>query len=74
LPFVFEASGSETHFTNGFDPEPRARRLFWFPQPASLARALREAEAHPQAPTWRAKVLETGCECIPTENRPQEGL
>lgn len=26
LPFVFEASGTETHFTNGFDPAPRAER------------------------------------------------
>jgi hypothetical protein len=26
-PFVFEASGSETHLTNGLDPVPRARRL-----------------------------------------------
>jgi type I restriction enzyme R subunit len=34
LPFVFEASGSETHFTNGYDPQPRARKLFAFPQPA----------------------------------------
>jgi type I restriction enzyme, R subunit len=25
LPFVFEASGSETHFTNGYDPNPRAQ-------------------------------------------------
>ena len=33
LPFVFEASGGETHFTNGFDPAPRARRLFHFPRP-----------------------------------------
>ena len=24
LPFMFEASGSETHFTNGYDPQPRA--------------------------------------------------
>ena len=22
LPFIFEASDSETHFTNGFDPDP----------------------------------------------------
>lgn len=28
LPFVFEASGTETHFTNGFDPHPRAREVF----------------------------------------------
>ena len=31
LPFVFEASGTETHYTNGFDPAPRARRVFALP-------------------------------------------
>ncbi|MEV1287745.1 DEAD/DEAH box helicase family protein [Micromonospora sp. NPDC049679] len=56
LPFVFEASGSETHFTNGFDPQPRARRIFAFPQPGILARILRDAAAEPNRPTWRAKV------------------
>ncbi|MGH3518410.1 MAG: hypothetical protein ACRDQ7_13530, partial [Haloechinothrix sp.] len=56
LPFVFEASGSETHFTNGFDPEPRARRIFNVPQPAMLARVLREAEQDQERPTWRACV------------------
>ena len=56
LPFVFEASGTETHFTNGYDPEPRARKLFAFPKPSTFARILRDAEANPQAPTWRGKV------------------
>ncbi|WP_185734791.1 type I restriction endonuclease subunit R [Micromonospora globispora] len=56
LPFVFEASGSETHFTNGFDPQPRARRIFAFPQPRTLARILRDADTDPEHPTWRAKV------------------
>jgi len=56
LPFIFEASGSETHFTNGYDPTPRARRIFAFPTPTTLARALREAEADPERPTWRAKL------------------
>ena len=56
LPFVFEASGTETHFTNGFDPAPRARRIFAFPRPGTLARILRDAEADPERPTWRAKV------------------
>ncbi|MDP4014178.1 MAG: DEAD/DEAH box helicase family protein [Candidatus Nanopelagicales bacterium] len=56
LPFVFEASGSEVHFTNGFDPTPRARRIFSFPQPEALARIIRDSEAHPDAPTWRARV------------------
>ncbi len=37
LPFVFEASGTETHFTNGYDPQPRARKLFAFPKPSTFA-------------------------------------
>jgi type I restriction enzyme R subunit len=56
LPFVFEASGTETHFTNGYDPDPRARRLFCLPRPEALARIVRDAADNPQAPTWRAKV------------------
>ncbi len=48
LPFVFEASGTETHFTNGYDPEPRARKVFAFPKPSTFARILRDAEANPQ--------------------------
>ena len=56
LPFVFEASGSETQFTNGFDPSPRARTIFNFPQPETLARIIRDAGADADAPTWRAKV------------------
>ena len=54
LPFVFEASGTETHFTNGFDPEPRARRLFHFPQPETLARILKRKDD--EHPTWRGAV------------------
>ena len=65
LPFVFEASGSEVHVTNGFDPEPRARSIFAFPRPETLARTLRTAyptAAGPGAvepvedPTWRGRV------------------
>ncbi len=56
LPFVFEASGTETHFTNGYDPDARARRLFNAPRPETLARILRDVQADPDHPTWRAKV------------------
>lgn len=56
LPFVFEASGTETHFTNGLDPDARARKVFSFPKPRALARLLRAADESPSAPTWRAKV------------------
>lgn len=58
LPFVFEASGTETHFTNGFDPVPRSRRIFNFPKPETLAATIRSANDEPtMAPTWRGKVL-----------------
>jgi type I restriction enzyme R subunit len=56
LPFVFEASGSETQYTNGFDPNPRARKIFNFPKPETLARIIRDAEIRPDAPTWRGRV------------------
>ncbi|WP_353649816.1 DEAD/DEAH box helicase family protein [Nakamurella sp. A5-74] len=57
LPFIFEASSSEIHFTNGYDPHPRARQIFGIPQPGTLARIIRDAADAPEAPTWRAKVL-----------------
>ena len=56
LPFVYEASGSETRFTNGFDEIPRARQVFNFHQPETLARFVREYEENPTAANWRAKV------------------
>ena len=56
LPFIVEANGSETHFTNGFDPDARARRLFCVPRPETLAKVIRDAKADPDRPTWRAKV------------------
>lgn len=37
LPFVYESTGRETHFTNALDPEPRARGVFAFHQPETLA-------------------------------------
>ena len=40
LPFVFEAGGTGTHFTNGFDPEPRPADL-QLPEAATLAMTLR---------------------------------
>ena len=36
LPFLYESTGIETHFTNGLDPEPRARNVFAFHRPESL--------------------------------------
>lgn len=55
LPFIYEANGSEIHFTNLFDPEARARGIFNFPRPETLARILRESEVS-DSPTWRGRV------------------
>lgn len=54
LPFVFEASGTETHFTNGFDPEPRARPIFNFPKAETLGEILKVKDS--THPTWRGRV------------------
>lgn len=55
LPFIYEASGTETHYTNLYDPEPRARHIFNFQKPETLARFIRESEIQAQA-TWRGCV------------------
>ncbi len=47
LPFLWESTGVETHFTNGLDPEPRARGVFAFFRPELLAQWL--AFLSPQA-------------------------
>ena len=40
LPFLYESTGIETHFTQGLDPVPRARNVFAFHQPDQLAKWL----------------------------------
>ncbi len=42
LPFGYESTGDETWFTCRFDPEPTARRVFWFHRPATLADQIAE--------------------------------
>lgn len=76
LPLLFEDLDTETHFTNGYDPDPRARRIVAFPKPATRARALRDAETDPGHPTWllatrtessaqrTARTCCTGCSCL----------
>lgn len=40
LPFAYQSTGAETRFTNGLDPEPRARSVFAFHRPEALAELL----------------------------------
>lgn len=37
LPFIYESTGTETRFTNGYDPEARSRHVFTFHRPETLA-------------------------------------
>ncbi|MGH2772142.1 MAG: DEAD/DEAH box helicase family protein, partial [Actinomycetota bacterium] len=43
LPFLYEATGVETFFTNLFDPNPRSRRVFTFHRPETIRLWLEEA-------------------------------
>ncbi|MDZ7751420.1 MAG: type I restriction-modification enzyme R subunit C-terminal domain-containing protein [Gammaproteobacteria bacterium] len=43
LPFAYQSTGAETKFTNGLDPEPRARSTFSFHRPDTLAQWLDDA-------------------------------
>jgi len=36
LPFLYQSTGVETHFTNLLDPDPRSRDVFTFHRPATL--------------------------------------
>jgi type I restriction enzyme R subunit len=50
LPFLFESTGVETHFTNGLDPQPRARGVFAFFRPELLAEWLTYLSPAPGQP------------------------
>ena len=57
LPFVFEAIGhARPTSPTATTPSRGPGSMFNFPKPSTLARILRDAEADPERPTWRAKV------------------
>ena len=56
LPFIYESTGAETRFTNGYDPEARSRRVFTFHRPETLAEWSRQIVEDPDAPTFRARL------------------
>ena len=56
LPFIYESTGTETRFTNGYDPDARSRRVFTFHRPETLAEWARQITAYSGAPTFRARL------------------
>jgi type I restriction enzyme R subunit len=56
LPFIYESTGAETRFTNGYDPDARSRRVFTFHRPETLIEWLRQITDNPEHPTFRARL------------------
>jgi type I restriction enzyme, R subunit len=56
LPFIYESTGTETRFTNGYDPEARSRRVFTFHRPETLAEWARQINEDSGVPTFRARL------------------
>jgi type I restriction enzyme, R subunit len=56
LPFIYESTGAETRFTNGYDPDARSRVIFTFHRPEALAEWSRQITADPEAATFRARL------------------
>ena len=50
LPFIYESTGTETRFTNGYDPEARSRRVFSFHRPETLVEWSRQITTDPEHP------------------------
>jgi type I restriction enzyme R subunit len=70
VPYAYESTGDETWFTCHMDPEPTARRVFWFHQPATFEREVEEHIGHGGG-SLRARIpaIES-TEGIPTWLRP----
>lgn len=83
LRFLFESTGQVTHFTDGWDPYPRAREIFHFYKPEQLEEWLRQpdsfrrrlAEQMPELPTRNLRecqiIAVTGLEQSLALNKPR---
>jgi type I restriction enzyme, R subunit len=60
LPFLYESTGDETMFTDGFDPEPRSRPVFAFHRPEAFARRLRHRQDDADGGSLRARLARLG--------------
>jgi len=56
LPFIYESTGAETRFTNGYDPDARSRRVFSFHRPDTLTEWLKQVADNAELPTFRARL------------------
>ena len=71
LPFIYESTGKETRFTNGYDPDARSRLVSKFHRPETLAEWLQQIAVDPETPTFRARVRHMPDLNTATRRRPQ---
>jgi type I restriction enzyme R subunit len=57
LPFHYETTGQETHFTNELDPVPRSRLVFSFHRPETLQAWLALSPENDENRSLRARLL-----------------
>ncbi|MEZ5323378.1 MAG: type I restriction-modification enzyme R subunit C-terminal domain-containing protein [Microthrixaceae bacterium] len=57
VPYAYESTGDETWFTCHMDPEPTARRVFWFHRPETFERQVEDHINHGGG-TLRARIAE----------------
>ncbi len=60
LPFLYESTGDETMFTDGFDPDPRSRPVVTFHRPETLARWMRHWVDDAEGGSLRARLERLG--------------
>ncbi|MFF4814558.1 DEAD/DEAH box helicase family protein [Kitasatospora sp. NPDC001309] len=58
LPYRYVSDGGLVRFRDVYDPDSRTRDVYSFHRPETLARWMREADADPDAPTYRARLRE----------------
>ena len=56
LPFVYEATSTELYFSNHYDPDPRARRLFNFQRPETLVSIMSSEDERFGTGGWRTRI------------------
>ena len=66
LPFIYESTGVETHFTNRLDPAPRARNVFAFHKPDMLAEWLKAVSPATRITTGQSAATATADYAAPT--------
>lgn len=72
LPLRYESTGVETWFTNTLDPRPRARQVFSFHRPETVAVWMQQPKADPEAATYRARLRTRMPELTTTGLRPAQ--